>query len=486
MTNVYPAVMHGSGTTNPSKLFWKAMDLIEERSCLPLHLTYRAVGSSTGQKEFVGNDGSSALNHFGSGDIPMTSERYAEVAATGRKMLHVPFGMGAIGVFHSVPTSGLGGAPLDLNGCLLAKIFSRQITTWDDAEIKALNPSMTFAGPIKVVHRVEGSSSTAGFTEYLSGKCPASWSLGSGSKIGWPADTHTAQGSGGMSAFIAKADNIGGIGYIDAGHGHAANLGEVKLQNKEGIYLSTKEANIGAAGTIALGATPSVIPGDPTADFSKVNLYDLDGAATWPITMISYFYLDQDMAAYDPLSAALVMYFVKFILSEEGQQLAADNLFVKLPEKILDYNAVSLASITLPSNAPTFNTETASTTLARTGAGAYYISGKRSSFADVERAANKAAIALNTAAIAAAGRRALSRCGVRGALPTPSWMENPKADDDVNRALAIAALVLGAVGFLMGLAALLNSLAKSRAMKPRSVEIPARDLTVPPPGKDVV
>ena len=37
--------LHGAGTTNPSKLFWESMEFIEERSRLPLHMTYRAVGS---------------------------------------------------------------------------------------------------------------------------------------------------------------------------------------------------------------------------------------------------------------------------------------------------------------------------------------------------------------------------------------------------------------------------------------------------------
>ena len=50
-------VMHGAGTTNPSKLFWESMQLITERARLPLKLSYRAVGSSTGQKEFLGVEG---------------------------------------------------------------------------------------------------------------------------------------------------------------------------------------------------------------------------------------------------------------------------------------------------------------------------------------------------------------------------------------------------------------------------------------------
>jgi hypothetical protein len=38
--------LHGSGTTNPSKFFWKVMDLLEERTRTPVTMTYRAVGTS--------------------------------------------------------------------------------------------------------------------------------------------------------------------------------------------------------------------------------------------------------------------------------------------------------------------------------------------------------------------------------------------------------------------------------------------------------
>lgn len=44
-----PYEMHGSGTTNPSKFFWKVMDLLEERARAPVSLTYRAVGKGPGR-----------------------------------------------------------------------------------------------------------------------------------------------------------------------------------------------------------------------------------------------------------------------------------------------------------------------------------------------------------------------------------------------------------------------------------------------------
>ena len=196
-------VLHGAGTTNPSKLFWELLGLMTARARFPVHATYRAVGSSTGQKEFLGaSNGNKALNHFGAGDIPMSADRYNAVVAASRTMVHVPFALGGIGVFHSAP---VGGASVHLTACVLAKIFSRKITTWDHDDIKALNADVTLPSlPIKVVHRVKGSSSTAGFTAYMLATCPDDWKLGTGSTITWPDGTFEGQGSDGMSTFIEE------------------------------------------------------------------------------------------------------------------------------------------------------------------------------------------------------------------------------------------------------------------------------------------
>ena len=97
-------------------------------------MTYRAVGSGTGQAEFVGQaeDSYKSYNHFGSGDIPMTAENYKTLTDNGRTMLHVPFAIGAVSFFHSVPGLDMGHNKLNLTGCLLAQIFQLNITTWSD------------------------------------------------------------------------------------------------------------------------------------------------------------------------------------------------------------------------------------------------------------------------------------------------------------------------------------------------------------------
>ena len=55
----------------------------------------------------------------------------------GSAQVHIPLALGAIAVFHSVPTGEIGGESLKLDACLLAKIFGGAITTWDHADIKA-------------------------------------------------------------------------------------------------------------------------------------------------------------------------------------------------------------------------------------------------------------------------------------------------------------------------------------------------------------
>merc|ERR1719378_1794091 len=94
--------------------------------------------------------------------------------------------------------------------------------------------------------------------------------------------------------------------------------------------------------------------------------------------MISYLYLDKDLSGMDASSAALLMAFVRMLLSEEGQDLAEDNMFVRLPASILVYNNATLETITLPSDYVGYTFESA--TLVEEGAADTVISGKRQSY----------------------------------------------------------------------------------------------------------
>jgi len=381
--------LHGSGTTNPSKCFWILMNQIEDQSRLPLKLSYRAVGSSTGVKEFAGADNAYApYNDFGAGDIPVPQEVYDNINAdtdNGGPLLHFPFALGAISIFHSIPgvPSGTGG--LNMTSCLIAKIFKRGITEWDDPEILDMNPSLqdylpSDNYPINIAHRRKGSSSTASVTKYLAVSCPAEWPDNEenvGSTISWPpAGEHVleCEGSGGMTACIR--DNEGTIGYIDSGHGHSENLVEIELENAAGTVLSSKEA--AKENGIASAADNTALPSELTASFATVDYLNKDGEFTWPIVAMTYVYVRQDITHIDnPVEQGLLKAWLRTLYDADSFDLCTPFGFTAAPPSIQTKAMEAIDNIVTSPDAPEFTFE--KSTDAGAGQGPYVLSVKRRS-----------------------------------------------------------------------------------------------------------
>jgi len=458
---VHDIEIHGAGTTNPSKFFWKTLEMFSNRLKVPNFMTYRATGSSTGQKEFVGDyedkvyGGSDEehkwepMNDWGAGDIPFSGSRYALLTQNAsREMVHIPFALGAISVFHNIPASALGdGAELDLSPCLLAKIFQGDITTWDHEDILEANPN--FSPPagqaIYMVHRTHGSSSTTGLTEYLHTStradrqnCESSWTLSSGSKITWTASTaHAAIGSGGVTAAL-KANEYS-IGYLDAGHGHANGLSEISLLNlHSNEYIKSTEADI----SVAVGAiTTPIFPADSSETFEHVQLYNLENDQAWPITMVTYLYVQKNMSAWDGEKAGLFKAFLEYINdAETGQMGLAEFRFVMLPDNVRAYNNETIQlNITWPESMQEFTFETATT--AWIGAGRYVISSLRNGYGAYER--GSISDSLETVETTVADLSA-SSCGCSA----------DDHDHDNTKSIAAAAIALACIAIVLSVASL--------------------------------
>lgn len=351
-----------------------------------LHMTYRAVGSSTGILDFLGDDTNVTKfvprNDFGSGDVPVSSESFNLLELQEIGMLHLPVVLGAISLFHSVPNV----PKLNLNSCLISQIFNRVITDWTHADIVALNPNIKKqigenSYPITVGRRKLGSSSTASFTKYLHLTCPDQWPL---SQVGktldtWDADTKACEGSGGMTECIR--DTPGTIGYIDAGHGHSEGLVEIELKNKDGKFLSSKEAGREGIGAAAAEAD---LPARADMDFGDVELLNQPGPKTWPIVAMSYIYVRKDLSHIpDPADRALLLAFLQALYEPEFINPCGDLFgFTPVPDKVKDLAFEGIAMLGQESG-PTFMFEY--DTNKTVGQLDYVISEKRRSYSEVER-----------------------------------------------------------------------------------------------------
>ncbi|WP_353739824.1 phosphate ABC transporter substrate-binding protein PstS [Thermogemmatispora sp.] len=128
-------------------------------------------------------------------------------------ILHIPVTIGAEAISYNL-TSVPGTQHVRFTGPLLADIYLGKVTSWDDPRLKQLNPDVSLPHQaITVIHRSDGSGTTAIFTKYLATVSEA-WAsqVGAGSTVNWPVGVG-AKGNEGVAAAVRTT--AGAIGYIE-------------------------------------------------------------------------------------------------------------------------------------------------------------------------------------------------------------------------------------------------------------------------------
>lgn len=277
-------------------------------------VTYQAVGSGTGKTDFI-----SGLTDFAGTDSLVA----ADAGISPDEFVYVPISGAPITVSYNL--SGVDS--LQLSAATLANIFDRDITVWNDPAIAADNPGVDLPDTaITVAHRSDGSGTTNRFTEFLTVAAPNDWALGQGDTVAWAADTQGGEKNTGVAQIITSTD--GAIGYVDLSDAQASGLVFASIQNQDGEYVAPTLAGASAAWA---GAE---VPADMTVD--PINGA---GADTYPITAPTYILLRTHYD--DPDTAALVKAYATFLLTE-GQNLAEDIGFTKLPDAV---QTASLAQV---------------------------------------------------------------------------------------------------------------------------------------------
>ena len=158
-TTAFAADISGAGSSFIYPVFAKWSDAYKTETGIGLN--YQSIGSGGGIKQVEAKTVT-----FGATDKPLSDE---ELEKNG--LVQFPMVMG--GIVPIVNIDGIKPGDLVLDGKTLAALFMGTITSWDDAAIKALNPSLTLpASPVVIAHRSDGSGTTFNFTNYLSKLSP--------------------------------------------------------------------------------------------------------------------------------------------------------------------------------------------------------------------------------------------------------------------------------------------------------------------------
>jgi phosphate transport system substrate-binding protein len=270
-------------------------------------VNYDPIGSGGGREQFI-----SGGFPFAGTDSYLSEEDGEVEGATdqcGGEFIEVPNYVSPIAVVYNVE----GVDELQLSPTTLAAIFNDEIKNWNDPAIAEDNPDAQLPdAPITAVHRSDESGTTENFTNYLGTVAPDEWPHG---EVGeWPIDAGEAgAGTSGVVSAVSNGNNK--IGYADASQ--AGDLGTALVGVGEEYTGPTAEA----AAKI-LEVSPRV-EDRPEGSMAFDLDYETEESGTYPVVLTSYLvacttYEDQE-------TADLVKAYMSYIVSDEGQQTAAEN-----------------------------------------------------------------------------------------------------------------------------------------------------------------
>jgi phosphate transport system substrate-binding protein len=288
-------------------------------SAYGFELQYNPIGSGGGVAAITAR-----TVDFGASDAPLTADQFA--ACKG--CVQIPWALSATSIIYNL--EGVKNL-LHMDGPTLAKIYSGQITKWDDPAIQKLNkgvnlPSQTIA----TVHRSDNSGTTYNFTDYLQ-SVSASWKsqYGRGVAVNWPNGTGS-RGSAGVAATVSQTP--GGIGYVDVAYALKNHLKFFSMKNRSGKF-----ATPGLKGILA-AATSDQKPEPTTNELSIVNPPKKYPVA-YPISTYTYVIVPTS----SPKAADLRKFL--FWAVTKGQTFGPKLLFQPIPKPVLVVAEKTIAKI---------------------------------------------------------------------------------------------------------------------------------------------
>jgi phosphate transport system substrate-binding protein len=308
LTAATAADISGAGATFPAPVYSKWAEAYKKETNVGLN--YQSIGSGGGIKQIE-----AGTVTFGASDKPLEQK---DLEANG--LVQWPMIIG--GVVPTVNIEGVKPGELVLDGPTIADIYLGTITKWNDAKIKALNPSVTLPNQaIAPVYRSDGSGTNFLFTTYLSAVSPKFKSdIGADASVSWPTGLG-AKGNEGVASMITRTG--GAIGYVEYAYVKQNKMTYAKVKNRDGKVVSPEIKAFQAA---AASADWAKAPG------YYLILVDQAGAESWPITGASFILMHKEVK--DAADTMTALQFFSWAYAK-GDKMAEELDYVPLPDAVV-------------------------------------------------------------------------------------------------------------------------------------------------------
>ncbi len=297
--------INGAGATFPYPVY--AAWAWQYKKETGIRLNYQSIGSGGGVRQIINR-----TVDFGASDAPVKPDKLEK-----HRLYQFPAVIG--GVVPVVNIRGVKPGQLKLDGLTMCGIFLGKITSWADERIKKLNPGLKLPDKrITVVHRSDGSGTTAIFTTYLSEVCPE-WKtkVGAGKAVRWPTGIG-GKGNEGVANYVKRKRYS--IGYVEFAYAKQNRLTYIKLKNRAGRFVEPNFKSFQAAA--ASGKF------DPARHF-YLWLTNAPGRDAWPISGATFILIAREQKESNIKT-------VKFFdwAFRKGDEIAKRLVYVPLPESL--------------------------------------------------------------------------------------------------------------------------------------------------------
>ena len=202
----------GAGASFPYPVYAKWAEAYQAETGNTVN--YQSIGSSGGIKQI-----DKKTVDFGASDVARSQEELDKMG-----QVQFPMVMGGVVVVINLP--GVESNQLNLTLTQVADIFSGTITNWKD--VQAGLPDR----PIAIVHRADGSGTTAIFTGYLSAEsADFKAKIGEGKAVKWQGNTVGGKGNAGVAAMVGQIK--GSIGYVEYAYAKQNGLTTTRINGVE-------------------------------------------------------------------------------------------------------------------------------------------------------------------------------------------------------------------------------------------------------------
>jgi phosphate transport system substrate-binding protein len=242
------ALIQGSGSSWAANAVNQWVADVQQQG---LQVVYNPNGDASGRTDFANRTSDFAVTSLGYQGVDQATG--VSDTSQGRRFAYLPIAAGGTSFPYQIRFDGKQVRNLRLSGETLAKIFTDQITNWDNKEITQDNNGHALPNlPITPVVQSEGSGATAQLTRYFAAEYPSIWQSFSGMKgltEYYPAPKNGGaqigqNGSDGAMNYVASKSANGSIGYVEYSYALSQNYPVAKLLNKAGYYTLPTQYNV--------------------------------------------------------------------------------------------------------------------------------------------------------------------------------------------------------------------------------------------------